>query len=202
MSERKMAVLLLEADLVEMVCEFQHDREQAYTFLMSALAALQGDGLFGFNRADGAVGIDTVAIETPVGFYLRYGCVIDAPPAFSADDAPLPPLPIPVVVEPPPPSPAPEPIPIRPAVAASIPGLPREYPQNIVGQIIHAAGVQIDPLVPLYWHRKEHQIEAVDLVNRSGLSSDEVVARVRAARDRPELRRVSQLADIVGGKRT
>lgn len=109
--------------------------------------------------------------------------------------------PRPAVKELPSPPPAPEPIPLRPVPPQRVPGLPKEYPQNIVGQIIHAAGVQIDPLVPLYWHRKEHQIEAVDLVNRSGLSSDALVARIRAAKNRPELRRISQLADIAGGRR-
>jgi hypothetical protein len=192
MSERRSFNLVLsEDDLDAILSEWETRPEAAHSLLLCAWASAVlgnlGPGTFPQEPAH----YDLVApvVESGGIRQIAFGRIVPVT-VFE-----LPP------VEPPPARPAPEPIPLRPAPPQRVTGLPKQYPQNIVGQIIHAAGVQIDPLVPLYWHRKEHQLEAVDLVNRSGLSSDDLVARIKAARDRPDLRRISQLADLIGGRR-
>jgi hypothetical protein len=69
------------------------------------------------------------------------------------------------------------------AVAGAVLPLPPPgYPQNDVGRVIHALGVQIDPAEPLAWHRASYAEPLATAINATGLPLPAVLAAIRATR--------------------
>ncbi|MCV6826019.1 MULTISPECIES: hypothetical protein [Halocynthiibacter] len=77
---------------------------------------------------------------------------------------------------------------------------PKFSEAGLLQAILKAARIKTPEDQPLFWQRREHQIEAVKLVNDSGLSSEEVIARLEASDAQPELRRIAALAPLLKSK--
>lgn len=73
---------------------------------------------------------------------------------------------------------------------------PAEYPQNIVGLIMHAAGITINPRQRFYWHVQEHRAEAQKLINEAG-DLNTALVRLRQAQTPPDVKRLTALIPYV-----
>ena len=71
-----------------------------------------------------------------------------------------------------------------------------EITQQQVGQVLAAAGIEVDPFEPLYWSRREHRKDLAYLIKEAG-GFQPLLECLRGFRPEGEVRRLTQLAGAV-----
>lgn len=86
-----------------------------------------------------------------------------------------------------------------PATAPINAEVPDGFPQNLVGRVMLAAGIQIDPMQPFYWHRAGHLDDAGRLLQAAGGDEDTLLRRLRRRQVTQQPRRLLALLEAARG---
>jgi hypothetical protein len=94
------------------------------------------------------------------------------------------------------------PAPARPAVDPFA-SVRKPYPKNLVGLLLQAARVKMEPERPFYWHQREHSVDAAELVRIAGGSVDDAVSRLKrtAPEEGQTIKRLLQLRPMIESTR-